>query len=95
MKFKIGAISLVLAATGLIAYAQNTQLSVSGFDVAVDGDGNIKLPDLPFRETWTQLGTWSVNGERWRGRHAHRLYATRCRGGVPKNRLLSRMVQSW
>ena len=53
MKFKIGAISLVLAATGLIAYAQNTQLSVSGFDVAVDGDGNIKLPDLPFRDTWT------------------------------------------
>jgi hypothetical protein len=63
MKFKIGVISLVLAATGLIAYAQNTQLSVSGFDVAVDGDGNIKLPDLPFRDTWTQLGTWSVNGD--------------------------------
>ncbi|MEY8831986.1 cytochrome P460 family protein [Phaeobacter italicus] len=63
MKFQIGAVSLALVAAAAIAYGQGVQPAIYGFDVAVDDDGNIKLPDLPFRETWTQLGTWSVNAE--------------------------------
>ena len=56
---------LTLAATSVVAvsYAQDTSIGVSGFDVAVESNGDIKLPDLPFRTTWTQLGSWTVNGE--------------------------------
>lgn len=63
MKFQTGALSLALVVYAAVAYSQSTYPSVSGFDVAVDENGNIKLPELPFREIWTQLGTWSVNGE--------------------------------
>ncbi|MGD9293400.1 MAG: cytochrome P460 family protein [Roseobacter sp.] len=63
MNRKTGVLSLTLLAAAAIGYAQAPSLSVSGFDVAVDADGNIKLPDLPFRTEWIQLGSWTVNGE--------------------------------
>ena len=63
MKTKIGALSIALIFSAALGYAQDTDLPVSGFDVAVNGDGTIKLPDLPFRTRWVQLGSWTVNGD--------------------------------
>lgn len=37
--------------------------SMSGFDIAADADGKIKLPDQSFRSNWPMLGSWTVNGE--------------------------------
>ncbi len=56
-------IGAAVLAAATLASAQDAAPVVSGFDVAVDENGAIMLPDLPFRTDWTMLGSWSVNGE--------------------------------
>lgn len=52
-----------LVAGSATLHAESTAPQIDGFDVAVEEDGKIKLPDLPFRTQWTLLGSWTVNGE--------------------------------
>lgn len=63
MRLHFGVVTLAVLVAGVDGNAQNTSLDVSGFDVAVDYSGNIKLPELPFRTNWVLLGSWTVNGE--------------------------------
>ncbi len=63
MNRKTIALSLAITSVVAIAYAQDVSLPISGYDVAVASDGSIKLPDTSFRTEWTQLGSWTVNGE--------------------------------
>ena len=59
----VGLLTAAIAVGAFIAHAQDAGVAVSGFDVAVDADGQIKLPDQSFRTNWVQLGSWTVNGE--------------------------------
>jgi hypothetical protein len=63
MKITIIVAAAALVAMPTLALAQSEAPLPSGFDIAVDADGAIRLPDVPFRTEWTLLGSWSVNGE--------------------------------
>jgi len=59
---------MILAATLVVAAAvsvsaQDGPAIESGFDIAVNADGTLKLPDVSFRTDWSLLGSWTVNGE--------------------------------
>lgn len=59
--------TLILSGTfvaGLTAsvVAQGDSRAFDGFEVAVESDGKIFLPTVPFRSEWTSLGTFVVNG---------------------------------
>lgn len=47
---------------GLVSQASAGDF-VSGYDIAVDAEGNPSLPDVDFRSQWTMLGAWSIAGE--------------------------------
>ena len=63
MRLSFGAVTIALLTAGVAGNAQTTSLDVSGYDVAVDDSGNVKLPEVPFRTDWVLLGSWTVNGE--------------------------------
>ena len=59
------AIVLIAGAAVVLAaapFAAADGVAVSGFDMAVSGSGDLKLPDVDFRAEWTMLGSWTVNG---------------------------------
>lgn len=54
--------SLMLA--GATAFAAGPAAKQSGFEIAVEANGTLKLPDVDFRTEWTMLGSWAVDGGR-------------------------------
>ena len=46
----------------LITQASATDM-ISGYDIAVDKNGVMSIPDVDYRNEWTMLGTWSIAGE--------------------------------
>jgi hypothetical protein len=60
----VGLVAIVLALplSANLTIGQDVDFT-AGFEIAVAEDGQIRLPDVPFRTEWTQLGSWTVNGE--------------------------------
>ncbi len=69
MKFrnkKAALVAAVLAVTaGALPFAMpvGQAESADGFQIAVDGDGTIRLPDVDYRKDWVALGSWAVAAE--------------------------------
>lgn len=60
---------ITVATVGVLAILANAFLPMavssqskgsSGFDSAVDQNGNIRVPDVDFRKDWVSLGAWAV-----------------------------------
>ena len=63
MSVKTKAAAVVLIVLSLSSAAAQTPTEITtGFDIAVQQDGAIRVPDVDFRRDWTALGTWSVAG---------------------------------
>jgi cytochrome P460 len=45
------------------ASAMGMDYHANGYDIVVDEDGGIHMPDVDFRTEWTALGTFSIAGE--------------------------------
>lgn len=64
---------LVLPALGLQTYAQEIE---SGYKIAVDKEGSIRVPDVDYLAKWQFLGTWSSLAEDGKGAaDLHNVYA--------------------
>jgi len=63
---KAAVVAVVLAVTaGALALAMpvGQAQTADGFQIAVDGDGAIRLPAVDFRKDWVALGSWAVAAE--------------------------------
>jgi hypothetical protein len=63
---KAAVVAAVLAVTaGALAFAMpvGQAETADGFQIAVDGDGAIRLPEVDFRKDWVALGSWAVAAE--------------------------------
>lgn len=45
------------------AAAMGRDYQANGYDIVVDDDGGIHMPDVDFRTEWTTLGTFSIAGD--------------------------------
>lgn len=55
----IGAVALLV--TAILPISGKTQsVGSSGFNTAVDRNGNLRVPDIDFRKDWVSLGAWAV-----------------------------------
>jgi len=60
-KIRILAVVLVLAAAAFPLGVQLGQAqTLDGFQLAVDGKGNIRMPAVDYRKDWVALGSWAV-----------------------------------
>jgi hypothetical protein len=64
MRTPIVLTQVALIFAGAPAFAADRSPEPSGFEIAVDADGALKLPDVDFRAAWTMLGSWAVDGGR-------------------------------
>ena len=51
--------ALIFAATDG-PFAETSVDNAGGFQIAADGDGNIRLPEVDYRKDWVSLGPWAV-----------------------------------
>lgn len=66
LRSKAAVVAVVLAVTaGALAFAMpiGQAETADGFQIAVDGDGAIRLPEVDFRKDWVALGSWAVAAE--------------------------------
>jgi hypothetical protein len=67
--FKISKAAIVAGTltilASVLAYAAQDGIAIksSGYQVAVDDKGQIRLPDVDFRKDWASLGAWAIAAE--------------------------------
>jgi hypothetical protein len=52
-------LAVAIAACGLFVSAASA-VSADGFELAVDDNGAIRLPDMDYRKDWSSIGAWAV-----------------------------------
>ena len=60
--YTLGALAIFAGALTL-ATEIGRAAGLDGFQIATDGNGNIKLPDVDYRKDWVSLGPWAVAAE--------------------------------
>lgn len=60
----IAALSAATASAIAMIPANRAAETFDGFKLAADASGTIRVPEIDYRRTWVQLGTFSVAGEK-------------------------------